>query len=241
MKRSFGKRIARLFAVALSLVVTTALTACFDLGSFGDENGDHEDYYDSFGEIAGLFDGGKHGYDLEDSVFNDYTVNEMGWEDEDDMVKSEAYVYIVIPFKSAMQIESVGLFVQTSVAADLSVSAFYYPNETYAPTKIKYKSSPDTEIVTVKDDEGNDVETEVEIVYDDPDPSLNVARTTFYAVAGDWSDFLLENFMQEGYEDGLLHTGDDGLLYIRIDDNSGLFPDRPTCSFTFINLLVRAI
>lgn len=237
----FGKRIARLVTVALSLVAMLSLTACFDLGTFGDENGEHKDYYDSFGEIAGIFDGGKHGYDLEDSVFNDYTVNEMDWEDEDDEVKSEEYVYLVIPFKRAMQIESIGMFVGTDTNVDLSVAAFYYPNESYAPAKIKYKSSPDTEIVTVKDDEGNDVEVEVEIVYDDPDPSLAVAETTLYTVAGDWTDFLLENFMQEGYEDGLLHTGDNGLLYIRIDNNSGLYPDLATCSFTFINLLIRAI
>lgn len=215
--------------------------ACFDLGAFDGGNGEYEDYYDAFGVVTGLFDGGNHEYEVEKSLFNDYTVDKMDWEDEDDAVKSEEYVYIVIPFEKAVNIESIGLFLQAESDATLSVSAFYYQSVTEAPKKIRYKSSPETEIVIIQDENGNDVEQEVEIEYDDPPQQLSVAETTCDAHLGEWSSWILSDFMQEGYLDGLLHTGDDGVLYIRIDENSGLYSDKAACSFRFIDLLVRAV
>ena len=240
MKFTFGKRIFRQIAVGLSIVILFSLSACFDLGAFEDTPG-HKDYYDTFGEVEALFDGGSHKYDVEDSLFNDYSVNELGWEDEDDKVDVEDYVYIVVPFECEKRVQSLALFVRAGKDVTLTVNAFYFVNDTLAPKKIKYKTSPDTEIIIEKDENGNDVEREVPIEYDDPSETESIAYSEFSTVAGGWSSFMLQDFNQEGYTDGLLHTGQNGLLYIRINENSGQYPERETCSFDFIDLLVRAV
>lgn len=235
MKMRSDKRIPRwLLAIVVSFVLIFSLTACMDLGSFNaDDN--YQEYYDSFGDVEGIFDGGSHSYDLEKSLFNAYSIEKLDWEDDDDRVAYEEYVYIVIPFEAALKIESVALFLNSEVATDLEISAFYFDGSATAPEKIKYKSSPDTEIIIV-----DEVETKVEIEYDDPDKSERIADALCYAKS-DWGSFILENFSQPGYTDGYLHAGIDGLLYLRIENNSGLNKDMQSCSFNFNGLLIRSV
>jgi|GEM_PF-670018 len=240
MKRKRIKRLIGYVCLTLSLVLSFSLTGCFDLGIFEGEYGEYQDYYDAFGDVEGIFYGGSHTYDVEESLFNEYTVNYLDWDDSEE-VESEEYVYIVIPFEREMKIESIALFISADTLDLLDINAFYYESDIFAPNKIKFKSSPDTEIVKVEDENGNEIEQEVEIVYDDPAPETSVARTICEPFEDDWSDFILSDFDQEGYNDGLLHTVDNGLLYIRINNNSGLFPESTACSLKFINLLVRAV
>lgn len=240
MKTTLVKRVIRRISIAISAVMLVFLSACFDLGAFEDVDSD-SDYYDSFGAVKGLFESGNRSYDVKDSLFNDFTVENLDWENDEDRVDSEEYVYIVLEFKKAIKIESLALFLSANSDATIEIESFYYADETFAPKKIKYKSSPDTETVTVSDESGNEVTKEVEIVYDDLLSEQSVADATCDVINGEWSSFMLAEFKQAGYDDGLLHTGIGGLLYIRINDNSGLFPESETCSFKFINLLVRAV
>lgn len=235
MKTRSDKRITRrLLGIVLSLASIFSMTACVDLGNFNADD-DYQGYYDSIGDVEGIFDGGSHSYDLQESLFNAYCVEKLDWEDDDDRVAYEEYVYIVVPFEAAFKIESVALFLNSEVATDLEISAFYYDGSATAPEKIKYKSSPDTETVIV-----DDVETVVDIVYDDPDKSERIADALCYAKS-DWGSFILENFSQPGYTDGYLHAGIDGLLYLRIENNSGLNKEMQSCSFSFTGLLIRAV
>ena len=108
-----------------SLVLLFSLTACLDPGSFNADD-DYQEYYDSFEDVEGIFDGGSHSYNLEKSLFNAYSVEKLNWEDDDDKVAYEEYVYIVIPFEAALRIESVALFLNSEVTADLEISAFCF-------------------------------------------------------------------------------------------------------------------
>lgn len=241
MKRLNGESIARRLIAALLLVFIAPLSACFDLGTFEGGNGDYDDYDDTFGTVVGYFDGGQHDYDVERSLFNDYVIENMDWDDKDDEVKSEEYAYIVIPFEQGVKIESIALFFKGDTDADLNISVFYFESVLDAPRNLKYKTSPETEIIVEKDEEGNDVEREVEIIYDDPPEEISVTSATCEMIAGEWSSFMMSDFTQEGYEDNLLHTGKDGVLYLRINENSGLYKDKTAYSFRFIGLLVRAV
>ena len=241
MKRLTGKFIARRLIAAILLVFFAPLSACFDLGAFDGGNGDYEDYYKTFGTVTGFFDGGEHGYEVDKSLFNDYVIENMDWQDDDDEVLSEEYAYIVIPFEKAVNVECIALFLRGETDVSLSISAFYFESKLNAPKNIRYKTSPDTEIIVEKDEEGNDVKREVKIEYDDPPEDIGVAFAACDIVAGEWSSFMLSDFMQEGYIDGLLHTGEDGALYIRVNENSGLYMDKTAYSFSFIGLLVRAV
>lgn len=238
---ALGKRVIRFIAVGLFIIILFSLSACFDLGAFEEDDGTHESYYSSFGTVEGLYDGGTREYKVEESLFNDYTVDNMDWEDDDDEVKDEEYLYIVLPFECEMKIESIALFVTSDETTTLEINSFYYENGSVAPAKIKYKSSPDTEIITEDDGEGNEIEREVEIEYDDPLPEESIADSVCETVVNEWSSFILSDFKQQGYEDGLLHTGKNGMIYIRINQNSGLFREKTACSFKFINLLVRTV
>ena len=228
----------RLFKV-ISLTSMLTLTGCgVDLGVFEKED-DYQSYYESFGDVDALYDGGKHSYDIEKSLFNADLIQGSSWEDEDDEVKKEEYVYIILPFEKALKIECIALAFMSPVGCNLEFNMFYFLNADYAPEKIKYLSSPDTE--PVYDDDGNYIGEE-EIVYDDPSKEESILSGSLSLIRNDWGSYSFGGFKQEGYEDGYLHTGQNGLLYIRIENNSGnnketLVP----ATFTFVDLLVRAV
>ena len=232
-------RAKRLLTVSAFLLTPFLLTSCGpDLGVFG-EGEDVNVYYDSFGKVKGLYDGGSHSYDVEDSLYNSKTINEFTWEDDDDEVKKEQYLYIVLPFKEALTIQAIVLFVYVTENIDMEINCFYFENESYAPSNIKYLSSPDTE--TVENPETHEQE-EVEIVYDDPPKEYSLATVEGSYYKEEWNNFVLGDFRQMGYVDGYLHAGIGGLLYIRIENNSGFNRDTmKSVSFSFINLMVRAI
>ena len=236
-----NKRITRWFlTIALCLALIFSLTACgADLGEFNSDEEDYSKFYESFGDLEGLYDGGSHSYDIEDSLFNEYTVVNLDWEDDDDKVASEEYVYIVIPIKKEVQIESFVLYMNSETEVDVSLSAYYFSSTATRPEKIRYRNSPDTEIIIVIED-GHEVEKEVEIVYDDPIWNDRVGDATCY-VTRDWGSFMMERFTQPGYSDGLLHAEEDSYLYLMIENNSGLHRDMQNLSFNFINFIVRAV
>ena len=228
---------------SLSLKVLTffltpfILTGCGpDLGVF--EGEDNEKYYDCFGDVKGLYDGGSHSYDIEDSLYNEKTYTDLTWEDEDDAVKSEEYVYIIIPFKEELLIQAVVLFAYTDINVDLEINCFYFESESDAPQNIKYLSSPETETVT-NPDTGEDEEVPIE--YDDPPKEISMATVSESFYKEEWNSFALGNFRQMGFADGKLHAEDDGLLFIRIENNSGFNKTMKSVRFKFINLMVRAV
>ena len=235
MKRTRTKKY--LFSIVLILALIVFSTGCAtDLGTFSEDN-DYEEYYESFGDVVGIFDGGDLSYDVEDSLFNYTTVNELKWEDDDDAVEEKEYVYIVLPFEKEMILESVALYVKASKDCTIYINAFYFQDDTVTPKKIKYLSSPDTETIEV---DGQPVEVEIE--YDDPLKADRVSSAEVHLTQDEWGSFILSNFTQAGQLDGNLHTQEDGLLYIRIENNSGFnVSTLPSCPITFINLLVRKL
>lgn len=215
------------------------LSACaVDLGVFEKSDG-YESYYDSFGDMKCLYDGGDHTYDIKDSLFNNTTVNSMSWDDDDDRVREEEYVYLILPFKTELKIESLALYFYGEENATMEVSFFYFENEDAAPKSIRYLTSPAPE--PVYDEDGNPTGEE-DPSYDDPAVETAVLTATVSLTSKNWSSIVFGNFQQEGYEDAYLHTADDGLLYLRVENNSGWNVDRlDPVSYSFINLLIRAV
>lgn len=220
------------------LLTPFILTGCGpDLGVF--EGEDDDKYYECFYDVDALYDGGSHSYDVKDSLYNETTYNDLTWEDEDDEVKAEEYVYIIIPFKKELIIQAIVLFAYTEINVDLEINCFYFEDDYNVPTNIKYLTSPETETV-IDPDTGE--ETEVPIVYDDPstDISMVTIKQTFFKE--EWNSFAFGDFNQLGHFDGKLHTNKDGYLYIRFENNSGFHKaDNNNVSFKFINLMVRAV
>ena len=232
--------IRKSLTLAASLFFVAALSSCSaSLGVFdGEHDYDYEAYYSCFGEVKGLFDGGSFSYDMEDSLFNKTTLESMQWENAGDAVESKQYLYVVLPFETALTIQTVALSVYAEIHVELEMSLFYFADDSQVPTKIKYLTSPETEII--EDVDHNPVEVPIE--YDDPPVFLAISHGTKTVSSGSWAGFGFGNFAQQGFTDGKLHTQDGGLLYIRVENNSGWRKDELTpLSFTFINLLIRAV
>ena len=219
------------------LLSACCLSACaVDLGVF--EKGDgYESYYESFGDVTCLYDGGSVDYDIKDSLFNDETVQRMSWKDEDDAVEEKQYLYLILPFEAELKIESIALYVRSPEAANFVFSCFYFAGSDLAPKKIRYLTSPATETI-----EGSDGPEEKEIEYDDPPVEDSLVHGEISLIRQEWTSFVLGNFNQEGYDDGYLHAGEDALFYLRVENNSGFNVDElDPLTFMFINLLVRAV
>ena len=235
-----NKRLTRWFlTIVLSLVLIFSLTACADMGEFNSDDEDYSKFYESFGDIKGLYQGGDHSYDIETSLFNEYTVLNLDWEDEDDKVESEEYLYLIIPFDAELKFDAFILYMLSDTEVDVTISAYYFANSSLLPEKIKYKDSPETETKTVIIDD-QEVEIEVKIDYDDPVWNDRVAEAYCHLDANKWGSFLMDGFTTEA-GDGHLHTTEDGVLYVRIENNSGLNKEMKRFKFSFINFIARAV
>ena len=223
----------------ISLISMLAISGCgVDLGVF-EKDDDYESYYESFGDVDALYDGGEHSYDIKKSLFNADLIQGSGWEDEDDEVKKEEYVYIVLPFEKELKIECIALAFMSPFSSNLEFNMFYFVNSDYAPEKIKYLSSPDTEPVY---DEDDNYIGEKEIEYDDPSKEESILSGELSLIREEWASYSFGGFKQDGYQDGYLHTGQDGLLYIRIENNSGHNKETlVSATFTFVDLIIRAV
>ncbi|MBP5216301.1 MAG: hypothetical protein J6038_00515 [Bacilli bacterium] len=227
------------FPLTLSFLALLLSSCAADLGKFGKGESGYDELYASLGDVKALYDGGEDDYDVEESLFNDETVNSFAWEDEDDAVKDREYLYLVIPFKAALTIETIAFYLYSETTISLEMSVFYFESELEAPEKIRYLSSPETQIIY--DEEDNPIGEEP-IVYDDPPKEYASIHGEVALRSGDWVSLGRANFKQQGYEDSYLHADDGGLLYLRVENNSGFNAGiLPPVSFQFINLLVRAI
>lgn len=215
------------------------LGACaIDLGAFEKSDG-YESLYDSFGDVTGLFDGGKLDYDIQKSLFNNKTIQEFKWEKDSYAVKEKEYLYLILPMEASLKLENIALYVRSPQAIDIEISTFYFENEDAAPKKIRYLTSPESEITY--DSEGNIIDEEP-IEYDDPAKEESLLSGTVSLPRDTWTSFVLSNFKQPGYDDGYLHTGKNGLFYLRVENNSGWnVGELEPVSFSFINLIIRAI
>ena len=122
--------------LALLLLSPLALNGCgIDLGVFDGEDG-YESLYESFGKVESLYDGGSHSYKIEDSLFNSHTVEEFKCEDEDDEVVEEEYLYLILPFKKQLKVESIVLFFYSEESVSFDISTFYFVSEDYVPKRL---------------------------------------------------------------------------------------------------------
>lgn len=226
---SAKKRLLKMLAVLLLPLFASGCGP--DLGVF--EKKGLSEYYDSFGEVEALYDGGSKSYDVENSLYNKKTLDDFSWEKDEYKVEDQEYLYIIVPFKVELKIQAIVICFRSLTTVNLKLSCFYFQDDSSAPQKIKYLSSPDTEIVE---------EEEVEIEYDDPpvENAIMTGETTLKT--GKWTSLVLDKFQQAEHDDNYLYTNDNGLLYIRVENNSGFNRDTmESFTFSFTNFMVRAV
>ena len=239
MKRTLIKKFIYCLFIASILFVITSCTP--DMGVYNKEDGGFDDYYGSFDDIVGIYDGEsqmeKISYDIKDSITNDYTIENLSWENSEKKVVYKQYIYIVIPFKRDLKVESLALFVNSdpniakNTGISLEFSAFYFKDSSSCPDESKLKKSTDP-------DDGTE--------YSDPLKEARVAAASL-RVSHEFDSFLLDGFHQtvdigESYvSDKCLLAKEDSFLFIRVENNSSINKDMTPVDISFISLLVRAV
>ena len=243
MKRTLLKKLICCLFIAPSLVIIAGLSSCNpDLGKYDSEDG-YNDFLDDIDDLSGLYESPKSDdpstiefksdkYDLEDSITNEHIMEYLSCEDSSKQVPFKKFVYIVIPFKSDLKIESLSLYVKANSTTEvkLSFSAFYFKDSGSCPDMDKLRKMNDADGF-----------------YSDPVKENSVASASL-SVGNYYDGFLLSGFHQtvdigESYvTDNCLNAKKNSYLYLRVENNSAL--NKATMEpveISFINLLIRAL
>ena len=227
----------KLISIGVAVILAVTLVGCFDLGDFSDE----EAYYDSFGDIRLVYPTAENEVDYEDYSVSKYFYNERTGEsfEYDDLETSEVetipklpYAYMSIPITREMSIESLALYFNSDIAANVEVFV-YLVGEADLPdggefTNIKLLVDP--EYPQESNDEGEPV------TYSDPDDEFIVAKSRVSMQKDNWVSFMVE---WKG--ENVLHVADGQYLLLRFINNGGLnTTNAPMVAFNTTNLLVRA-
>lgn len=265
----------KFLSISVAAVMASTLVGCFDLGDFSDEAA----YYDAFGDVGLVYqnpdseekDVERDNYSVEDYFYNKNTGEDFTYgnpeDDEPDEGKNIpqlSYVYMVVPVKQNMTIESIGLFLNATRTCSLEI-IFYVVDSLPDDGSFKnvrllgypeYQQKQDGEGNPMFDADGSPIYQEkvdeynnplfdefgnpiyVEKIYSDPLDSKIVGRTTASLKAETWSSFLIEKWAS-----GKAVAVKKGqYLLMRFVNNSGLNEvDKTPVSFRTTNLLIRAI
>lgn len=239
-------------ALCVALLLSVCLCGCDDLGVYEDP----QQYYDSFGSIC-LIGGEREDdeYPRAEYSVEEYFYNTASREDflEDDSgvysgVPEKEYIYMAIPLRADLCLDSIALYLRSSQDVVIYVSAFLVDE---IPEKIRGIGDPAFEV-----GEEDGVEVEEPIVYDDPPRQECLADTTVLLEAGKWGSFLMDSFLINGSysqtvsaESGqyvllLFRNNSDAVLSVgeageRLDAVTGNVLEG--CTMTMTNLLMRAI
>ena len=244
MKRTLVKKLIRCLFVAPTLVSIFLLSSCNpDLGKYDSKDG-YEVFLNDIYDVSALYEIPKSGspnetvfnidsFKVKDSITNEYIMQYLKCEDSTKEVAFKKYVYIVIPFKENLKIESLALYVKanTSEEVRLDFSAFYFKDSDSCPEKDKLKKMNDPDSGT----------------YSDPLMDNRIASASL-SVGNYFDSFVLEGFHQtvdigESYvTDNCLLAKKDSSLFLRVENNSALNKATMTpVDISFINLLIRAL
>jgi hypothetical protein len=248
----FKKIVSVSIALCLMATLAVAMSGCDDLGVYEDV----EEYYDTLGDIV-LIHGSskaKESYSVEEYFYNensreDFLVGEDGTYQG---VAYSDYVYVAIPFKSSIDMDTLALYFQSQNDVTVYINVFV----TYhIPTA--WKSMADNVLSSDETDVLPDDETQkTEKTYDDPDPETRVGEITVHLKKEKWGSFVLDTFRVNGKTQKSIEIKKDQYILLQIRNNSGvrvldeekqIFVDPqtkselPKAEITMTNLLIRAL
>mgnify|MGYP003318402418 CR=1 FL=1 len=232
-------------AFCIMAILVIALCGCEDLGEYPDT----EAYYDSFGSVV-LIDGVSE--EEKSYSVKDYFYNEKSREDflvgDDGVYRGPTfanYVYVAIPFKSTIVMDTLALYMQSQNDVTVYISAFVVD---------KIPSEWQAIADNVKNE--NESDGAEKPTYDDPAPETRVAEIAVSLKKGKWNSFMLDTFKSNGKAQESIQINEGQYVLLQIRNNSGArvfdvnkqaFVDPitglelPKAELTMTNLLVRAL
>lgn len=258
----FKKIVISCIALCIMATLAVAMSGCDDLGAY--EN--PEEYVNSFGNVLLISGTSEDKDDYESYSVEEYFYNKESREnflsDQDGAYKGiehSDYVYMAIPFKSSINIDTLALYLQSQNDVTLYINVFVtdeIPNawKAYADNETNSGESTD-ETSSVEETETATVET-TEIKYDDPNPETRVGEVTVHLKNGKWSSFLLDKFRVNEKTQKSIEINEGQYILIQFRNNSGVrvfdenkqaLVDPQTglelqkADITMTNLLIRAL
>ena len=226
-------------ALCITAILVIALCGCDDLGAYEDVR----EYYDSVGDVVLI--NGSTGQSIARSV-DEYFYNEESRENflvgEDGKyggVTHGAYYYMAIPFESDIDMDSLGLYLQSN--SDVTLYIDVYLTDEVPSEK--------------EDDEAGEAGAKNESMFTAPEQKEKIGSTTLYLETGKWSSFLLESFSVEGAVQQSILIDDGKYIVLQFRNNSDLMfgadkqegvsqengIELKSADITMTNLLVRAL
>lgn len=236
----------KLISISVTVVLAVTLTGCFDLGDFSDESA----YYDAFGDVRLVYQNPNadekdieyEDYGIEDYFYNKNTGKNFTYGNPDDEETDEgktipqlSYVYMSIPVRQDMSVNSVALYINALQTCSLDVY-FYVVDELPNGgdfTKIWLLGEPEYQ---QKQEYGGTVFEKIE--YSDPSDTLLVAKATIQVQAGKWNSFIVDKWNGNN----AIEIKDEQYLLLRFINNSGVSTSgNVPLEFRVTNLLIRAV
>lgn len=244
----------KLISIGVAAFLAAALVGCFDLGDFSDESA----YYSAFGDVGLVFQNPekeekhvkKKEYSIKDYFYNKNTGNNYTYgdpkdedPDEDKDIPQLPYVYMAIPVKQTLQVDSLALYFNATQTCSLDVFVYVVkelPDDGNF-TKIRLWGEPEYKPKLdgdkpMYDESGKPIQELIE--YSDPDNSLISAKATVNVKEKEWVPLLVDT-----WEVGnVVEVKESQYILLRFINNSGLNDgEQPCVSFRVTNLLIRAI
>ena len=255
-------------AACIMAILVIALCGCEDLGAFEGP----EEYYASFGKVVFLGGAAQSGkeYSVEEYFYNDESREEFLTDDNGvyNGVEHSDYVYVAIPLKTDLKIDSLAMYLQAKESVTLYINVYITDTLPTNWKKIEelgnggaegaaisdgaFEYISDVTLTETAEGEGEDEEN----TYDDPTPEARVGEIAVYLEGGEWNSFTLDSFKVDGAvkTEIELKSGQYILLQIRnnsgvrdFDAETGAFVDPQTglvldkAEITMTNLLLRAL
>ena len=236
----YKKLIKSILTLTLAVVLTLALVGCDDLGEYESV----DEYYSSYGDIVMISasSGDKENYSVEDYFYNEQSRKNFLKGDDGSYsgVPFDDYVYVAIPFKRDVNMDSLAIYVQ----AEADCTAYI---NVYLTDKIpsSFRGPDNKGEFSATDD------------FDDPDPKTRIAHSSVRLTSGVWNSFLIDSFISaDGTASGGIQVKNGAYALIQIRNNSGIrifdqekqaYVDSETAEelsgvrLTMTNLLIRAI
>ena len=215
---TFKKIVSAAMAFCIMAVLGIALCGCDDLGEYDDVR----EYYDSFDDIIMINEASREEYSVEDYFYNEDSREDFleGDDGAYDGVEHSDYVYVAIPFKSDIEMDTFALYIHSQEDVAVYINVFVVDVDDI-PSQWKKLSdnevNPDGTDEQPEGDTGAQINEEAgdqtgggtgdqteggsgdqtqdeEKTYDDPDPDTRIGEITVFLKKDEWDSFVLDRF-----------------------------------------------
>ena len=266
---AFKRTISACIAICMVAILVVASCGCDDLGEYSNVG----EYYGSFEDIVLISATSRNTaeYSVEEYFYNENSRDNFltGEDGVYTGVEYSDYVYMAIPFKSDLNMDSVSLYLQSKEDVTLYINV--YVTDVVPSNWRSMTTNVISQVAAIATDETDESESADESTdstestesteseendYDDPDPDKRVGDLVVHLTKDKWNSFTLDSFYINGAAEGSIQISKGQYILLQFRNNSGIrifdidnqiYKDPQTglelqrAEITMTNLLIRAL